>query len=93
MGRQEIGGGRGQLQNRSRRGQVSQIQQPSSQSSEGDFTSTTTAEVNMTSGGKTFKTGERPTRAMQKNGPRQRKKRWNQSQKTQRPNKCFFCDE
>ena len=93
MGRQEIGGGRGQQQNRSRRGQVSQIQQPSSQSSEGDFTSTTTAEVNMTSGGKTFKTGERPTRAMQKNGPRQRKKRWNQSQKTQRPNKCFFCDE
>ena len=55
--------------------------------------STTPAEVNMTSGGKIFKTGERPTRAMQKNGPRQCKKRWNQSQKTQRPNKCFFCDE
>ena len=93
MGRQEIGGGKGQQQNRSRRGQVSQIQQLSSQSSEGDFISTTTSEVNMTSGGKTFKTGERPTRAMQKNGPRQRKKRWNQSQKTQRSNKCFFCDE
>ena len=44
MGRQEIGGGRGQQQNRPRRGQVSQIQQPSSQSSEGDFTSTTTVE-------------------------------------------------
>ena len=82
MGRQEIGGGRGQQQNRSRRGQVSQIQQPSSQSSEGDFTSTTTAEENITSGGKTFKTGERPTRAMEKNGLCQRKKRWNQSQKT-----------
>ena len=47
----------------------------------------------MTSGGKTFETGKRPTRAMQKIGPRQCKKRWNQPQKTQRPNKCFFCDE
>ena len=56
MGRQEIVGGRGQQQNRSRRGQVSQIYQPSSQSSEGDFTSTTIAEVNMDSGGKIFKT-------------------------------------
>ena len=93
MDRQEIVGGRGQQQNRSRRGQVSQFQQPSSQSPEGDFTSTTTAEVNMTSGGKIFKTGERPTRAVQKNGPCKRKKRWSQSQKTQRPNKCLFCGE
>ena len=47
----------------------------------------------MTNGGKTFKTGERPTRAMQENGLRQCKKRWNQSQKTQRPNECFFYEE
>ena len=82
IGRQELGGGRGHQQNRSRPGQVSQIQQPSSQSSEGDFTPTTTAEVNMTSVGKAFKTGERLARAMHENGRHQRKKRWSQSQRT-----------